>query len=235
MSGNTGGDAGQAPANQTETGGQGQAPADGQGQTDQASGGQGNQDQGQAGQGGSGDQFDLSTIQDPEVRAYVEGLRKEAGEARGQAARYRTERNQVRTDLTNLQRQHETDEQRAERERQEREQQTQGERERLERLEQENRELRTGTAIRDAATGAHNPDVVVRMIAGQVQYDDQGQPTNVQDLVANLRQTDPYLFRRTSADAGTGGGQGSDTPPSMNDWIRGQAAARRGHATVETN
>lgn len=234
MSGNTGGGAGQAPANQTGTGGSGQAPDAGQGQAGQApEGQQGNQDQGQQGQGGSGDQFDVSTIQDPQVRAYVEGLQRETGEARDQAARYRTERNTVRDQFTNLQQQHETAEQRAAREQQERDQAAQAERERLTTLETENRALRAAAAIATAATGAHNPDVVARMIGPQVTYDDQGQPTNVQDLVANLRQSDPYLFRRTSADAGAGGGEGNQTPPSMNDWIRGQAAARRGQAPAE--
>lgn len=236
MSGTTGGGAGQAPASQSgQTGGEGQAPPAGQGQEGQApEGQQGNQDQGTESQGGSGDQFDLSTITDPAVRAHLEGIQRSAEEARAQAARYRTERNTYRDQFTTLQQQHETAEQRATREQQERDQAAATERERLSTLEDENRRLRAGAAIQAAATGAHNPDVVARMIAGQVTYDDQGQPTNVQDLVANLRQSDPYLFRRTSADAGTGGGEGSAPPATMNDLIRGQVAARKGR-TVETN
>lgn len=231
MSRNTGGGAGQAPDTTTGGGTTDQASGATDGNQDQASGAQGNQE-GQTGQAsGSGDQFDLSTITDPAVREYVEGVRKSAEEARNQAARYRTERNQTRDQFQQFQQQHETAEQRADRERQERDQQSTAERERLETLERENRTLRVTGAIQAAATQAFNPALVASMLAERVTLDDQGQPTNVQDLVAGLRQSDPYLFKRTGADAGQGNGDGgSPTPDDMNSIIRGQVAARKGRA-----
>lgn len=236
MGHNQGGGAGQESGSQTG-GNQGQAPGaqQGQGQAPEAQQ-QGNQQGQQGGQGGSGDQFDPSTIQDPAIRAYLEGVQRSAEEARQQAARYRTERNTVQTQFQQFQQQHETDEQRAQRERQERDQQAQQERERVETLERENRNLRIAGTVLTAATSAraHNPATVQAMIQDKVTLDEKGQPTNLDALLTGLRESDPYLFKRAAADAGSGSGEGSSAPTDMNDLIRGAWHARQGRA-VETN
>lgn len=218
----------------TEQGGQGQesgtqqgAGTQGAGQEPPQGGGQsqegGQQQQGQQQQTG---EFDLSTIQDPALRAYLEKVQKDAQEARQEAARYRTERNTYQQQAQTFQRQNETEQERQQREAQEAQ-------ERLERLERENRELRVGTALQAAATQAHafNPALVASMLDAKVTLDDKGNPVNVQDLLKDLRQSDPYLFKRTDANGGEGTGQQGQPTGNMNDVIRGQIAARRGRTS----
>lgn len=208
-------------------GGQGQEPgtngAGGQGQEPQ--GGQnGNQGQ-EPGASGQEAPFDFTTIQDPAMRAWAEKVDRDAKEAREQAARYRTERNTLQTQVSEYQRANETAEQAAQREAQERQ-------ERMEALERENRDLKVGTAIRTAAEGAKafNPNLVAEMLQGKVTLGEDGQPANLKDLLADLRKSDPYLFKRAQADGGEGNGSGAAPTPTgnMNDMIRGAARARRG-------
>lgn len=180
---------------------------------------QGTQQQGQQGPEG----IDLNTIQDPAVRAYLETVQRQAQEARQEAARYRTERNTFQQQVQTFQQQNESDQERQQREAQEAA-------ERLERLERENRELRVGTAITAAATEAKafNPALVAQMLDAKVTLDDKGNPSNLQDLLRDLRQSDPYLFKRSDANGGEGTGQEGQPTGNMNDVIRGQIAARRG-------
>lgn len=212
---------GQEPGQQAGSG-QGQAPAANGNQGQEPTGGQG---QGQApGQGNA--EFDLNTIQDPALRAYLEKVQKDAKEAREEAAKYRTERNAFQAQVTEHQRANETAEQAAQREAQERQ-------ERLDALERENRALKVDTAIRKAAEDAKafNPETVVGLLSAKVTLDDQGKPQNIADLLKALRESDAYLFRRTrTADAGEGGEPGSEPTGNMNDRIRDMA--RRGRATT---
>lgn len=206
-------DQGQEPGGATN--GQGQEP---QGQENPPTGGQepqGNQDPSQ------GNPFDPSTISDPALRAYVEKVAKDAQEARQEAARYRTERNTYQGQVQQFQQQNETDQERANREAQETQQ-------RLEKLAQENRDLKVGAAVRQAAdkAKAFNPTTVYGLIGSKVETDDQGNPTNVDELLKDLRQSDPYLFKRATADAGQGAGEQGAPALNMNDAIR--AAAGRG-------
>lgn len=222
----TEGGQGQESGTPNGTQGQGQESTQGNGTQGQESGSQGTQSQ-QGQQGQQGDQFDLSQVQDPAVRAYLEKVQRDAQEARQEAARYRTERNTFQQQAQEYQRQNETEQERQQREAQEAT-------ERLERLERENRELRVGTALQAAATQANafNPALVAQMLDSKVTLDDKGQPTNLQDLLKDLRQSDPYLFKRANANAGEGN-DGGDPPPAggMNDLIRGAVAARRGRST----
>lgn len=192
--------------------GQGQEP-------DQQQGGPQGQQQG-------GEAFDFSTIQDPAMRAWAEKVDKDAREARAEAARYRTERNAAQQQAQEFQRQNESDQDRIAREAQEA-------KERLEALERENRDLKVGTALQKAATDAKafNPATVAGLLNARVELDEQGNPKNLQDLLKDLRQSDPYLFKRANADAGEGGEAGNAPAGGMNDFIRGQVAARRGRTT----
>lgn len=198
-------------ANGTQTG---QESDQGAGQAGQESGAQG------------GQEFDLSTIQDPAVKAYLEKVQKDAKEARDEAARYRTERNTHQSEAEKLRLAAESDQDRITREATERQ-------ERMEALEKENRALKVGTAIQAAATEAKafNPALVATMLDSKVDLDDKGAPTNLKDLLKDLRQSDPYLFKRAANDAGEGAGQESEPTGNMNDVIRGQVAARRGRSS----
>lgn len=213
---------GQEPGAANGTQGAGQEPPQG-GTQGQESGNQGNQSQ-QGQQDAQG--VSLDAIQDPAVRAYLEKVQKDAEDARREAARYRTERNTFQQQVQTFQRQNETDQERQQREAQEAQ-------ERLERLEQENRALKVGSAIRSAATDAKafNPDLIASMLDARVTLDDQGNPTNLQDLLKELRQSDPYLFKRVDQGGGEGTGQEQAPAGSMNDFIRGQVAARRGRTS----
>lgn len=218
----------------TEGGNQGQesgTATQGQGQ-ESTQGGQGGQGQEsgtqQQGQGQQAPEaFDFSTIQDPGLRAYLEKVDKDAKEARQEAARYRTERNTAVQQAQTLQQQNETDAERQQREAQERQ-------ERLDALEKENRTLKVGSAIRSAASEAKafNPDLIASMLDARVTLDDEGKPSNLQDLLKELRQSDPYLFKRgADANGGDGGGQEAQPATSMNDVIRNAARARQGRST----
>lgn len=211
-------------------GGAGQAPTAGGPQTGQAPAAQGDQQgaQGQqqatAGQAPGGQQqpqeFDPSTIQDPALRAWAEKQAAELARARQEAAENRTKARTAAEQVQQFQRQSETAEQAAAREAQET-------RDRLEALAQENRTLKVSQAVATAAADAHNPALVASMIGPNVVLDDKGQPTNVADLIAALKASDPYLFRVAPASADAGAGRqpgqspgGGTTGEGINDLIR---------------
>lgn len=204
---------GQEPAG-SSTAQQGQEPTGGgQGQGQEP--GQGQQGQ----QGGPNGTPDLSGITDPNLRAWVEAQVADAREARQDAGRYRTERNNLQQQVQQFQRQNETAEQAAQREQAERDAEFQ-------RLQDENRSLRVGQAFTQAATAAHalDPGALLNLIGGpsKVQLDDQGKATNVDALISQARETYPWAFSRTSADAGGGAGQQPSASGGMNDFIRGR-------------
>lgn len=104
---------------------------------------------------------------------------------------------------------------------------------RLEALEKDNqakgaaiRERDAKDATRDAAkkAGAPDGDLIYRVLKGDIEYDDDGKPTNLKDLIADLKQTTPHLFKpattRVDGGAGNGSKPGKD---DMNAWIRQQA------------
>lgn len=210
----------------TETTPDGQEPTGQQGQT----GGEHGQEPGQNANTtdatnleGTDAEAYLESIQDPNLKAYLKRMAKDTRESRQEAANYRTKYQTALQERDTLARQNETDAERIQREQQEAEQER-------ERLRQENRDLKVGTALTAAVTkaNAYNPDTVTALLNARVELDDDGKPTNVDDLVADLKRTDPYLFRRESADAGAGsGGTGGQAATGMNDFIRGTAKAGR--------
>lgn len=215
----------------TEGGNQGQesgtaTQGTGQESTQGGTGSQGQESGTQQQSGQQDGQFDFSTIQDPAMRAWAEKVDKDAREAREQAARYRNERNTAVQQAQTLQQQNETDAERQQREAQERQ-------ERLETLEKENRALKVGSAIRTAAEGAKafNPALIASMLDARVTLDNEGNPSNLQDLLRDLRQSDPYLFKRADANGGDGAGQEGEPTRNMNDVIRSAARARQGRST----
>jgi hypothetical protein len=201
--------------------GTGQEPTGQQGaQQGQGTGQESGNGQQGSDQRGSGADFDLSKIQDPNLRAYLEHQQKATAEARREAATYRTQLREVQANLTQQQQANETAEQKAQREQVERDERTQ-------RLEQENRDLKVGAVVRSAAATAKafSADTVWAMIKDQVTTDDQGKPTNVEALIADLKRDHAYVFQRARSTAVAGAG-GTGPALTMNDRIR--AGVRRG-------
>jgi hypothetical protein len=107
---------------------------------------------------------------------------------------------------------------------------------RLEALEKDNqlkgaaiRERDAKDATRDAAkkAGAPDGDLIYRVIKSDLEYDDDGKPTNLKDLIADLKQTTPHLFKPESKRIDGGSGNGSKPgKDDMNSMIR--IAAGRG-------
>lgn len=208
------GDTGQEPGQQA----QGTSQEDGQ------QGGTG-QESGQQGQEGQESQtFDLDAIQDPALKGYLSTLAKDVRESRQEAANYRTQLRQTQNQLQELTRKGETDADRQERERKEAQ-------EERAKLIEENRNLKVGQAAVSAATKAMalNPATVAGLISSKVTLDENGDPTNVDALISDLKRTDAYLFKRISGDAGGGGGE-QRPANNMNDNIRN--ALGRGAVTT---
>lgn len=189
-------------------------------------------DQGNGTGSGSGDQIDVESITDPALKAYVLKVQKSAEDARREAAERRTGLATLQTQFDQFRTEHETADQAAQRAETERAAKAQTEALRLTELERENRDLKVSGVVREAASTAKafNPARVAELIGAKVALDDKGQPKpeSVTEQINALRQSDPYLFKRTSSDAGrgNGNGEGSASTTDMNSVIR--AAAGRG-------
>lgn len=211
MSVQTGGETGQAPAPQAPAG---QAPAAQQDPQQPPT------TPGQAPEETPGSaEFDPSTITDPVLKAYLEKQDAELTRARGEAARFRTEKQTLAQQVQEQQRAGETAEQTAQRVAQETQQD-------LENLRSENRTLKVGTAVFAAATAAkaHDPGTIHKLIDAEVELGEDGKPTNLKALLADLKRTHPFLFRKDPAGADAGGAGGGTPPPAtggVNAMLRG--------------
>ena len=216
MTAQAGAESGQESTSTTT--GTGQESTGQQGGTGQESAQQGTQQGGASG-------FDLSSIQDPALRGYLEAQQRDTQEARQEAARYRTELRTVQAAEQTRVRASETAEQTSQREQQEN-------RASIDSLTAENRDLKVGAAVRTAASAAKafNSETVWQMVKDRVQLNEAGQPANLDVLLADLKRTDGYLFQRGRATADAGDGGGSPTL-TMNDRIR--AARSRGSIQEE--
>lgn len=102
----------------------------------------------------------------------------------------------------------------------------------LEKAEQtwkaEKSELLLGQAVSNEATkaGALYPDLLIRSLdRSAIEYDDDGNPTNLPKVVAELKKAYPALFRAPAGSADGGAGNESRATTSPNDLIR-RAAGR---------
>ena len=107
---------------------------------------------------------------------------------------------------------------------------------RIEALEKDNlaksatiRERDAKDAARTAAktAGAPDGDLIYRVIKSDIEFDDNGKPTNLSALIDDLKQLSPNLFKvePKRIDGGAGNGTKPKTSDSMNSFIR-QAAGR---------
>lgn len=105
---------------------------------------------------------------------------------------------------------------------------------RLEALEKDNatksaaiRERDAKDATRDAAkkAGAPDGDLIYRVIRADIEYADDGTPSNLKTLIDDLKQLSPNLFKAESKriDGGAGNGSKPKVSESMNSFIRAAA------------
>lgn len=91
------------------------------------------------------------------------------------------------------------------------------------------REFRAREALRDAVNALPNvydPSTVVDLAMSLVEYDDSGQPANIEDALATLKERRPKLFP-AAAGSGDGGkgGNGGTTDTDLNTLLRQMAKA----------
>lgn len=89
------------------------------------------------------------------------------------------------------------------------------------------RRMNAERAVESAArkAQAEHPEVVMRLIRDDLQFDDEGNPTNVDTLIGKLKKEYPRYFVAVATGA-DGGKTGSPDAADMNQLIR--RAARRG-------
>lgn len=196
---------GQEPGQQQQ--GTGQEPGDGQqqGGTGQGSGGQ----QGQQGP-------DLSSLPE-DVRTYLEKQQRDAAEARREAAKYRTDLRTAQGEVEKFRQATMTDEQR-------RQAEADALRKENETLKEQARTAGLQAAVTEQATALrfHSPRAALAMLdRSQIEYDDNGKPTNLRALLEKVAADEPYLVRRQGPG---GGGEGrsrqAGASRGMNDLIR---------------
>jgi hypothetical protein len=108
-------------------------------------------------------------------------------------------------------------------------------------LKKENNLLRARTAVEAAARNAkaHEPGAVFDMISSRIEFNAEGQPTNVDELLERLTSQYPRMFGAIAPRGiGANGGERGDTQSgaqgsSMNAAIRGAIQHRRGFAQQE--
>ncbi len=107
----------------------------------------------------------------------------------------------------------------------------------VERLRSENEKLKLAIRMRDArealtgelkAAGARSPELLFASASGHLQFDDEGKPTNIAAIAANLKQNFPEQFGSfppSSIDAGAGAGK-------QNNFLTREALARMKPAEI---
>lgn len=105
---------------------------------------------------------------------------------------------------------------------------------RLEALEKDNLDKGAKLRARDAedatrkaakTAGAPDTDIVFRVIKSDIEYDSDGEPTNIKALIDDLKTTTPHLFKpaATRVDGGAGNGAKPNKGDEMNALIRRSA------------
>lgn len=77
-----------------------------------------------------------------------------------------------------------------------------------------------------AKGGAPNPELVFRLVRAELTYDDDGELTNLAEVLTSARQQFPELFKQSPAKADTAAGMGSGPQPD-GDWLRRALTQRR--------
>lgn len=183
--------------------------------------------EGQESSGGAGSPtttIDPATITDPALRAYVEKLAADTRAARREAGGYRTKLRDAEGKVAEFERARMTDQEKLAAD--------------LAAAQQERdaalalvRSRDLAEEVQQAAKGADaiSPQAVWRQIKDDIVVDGKGKPTNLAALIKDLKAAEPYMFRRTDADAGAGnrkpagGGNGAlDMNAQLRAALRGQ-------------
>lgn len=228
MGDTTQGNGGQGQESAAGNQGQGQESASQQGQQN-PQGNQSGQESGQSGQGGQGP-ADISTMSEGDLRTYAARLQQDAQEARQQAANYRTQHQSAQQQLTEAQRAQMTEQERIQADLQQAQSAVQERDSQLQALQAQVEDLTRGAAVRTAlaSAGALNPATAFKVGTWEgvkVGADGTVEEKSFTEAIQALKQSDPYLFKRTAnADAGAGGGAGSSPEggSSINDFLRGR-------------
>lgn len=95
---------------------------------------------------------------------------------------------------------------------------------RAEALEAQLRSTTARIAVSERArkAGAISPNAVYALIRDDLEFDDDGDATNIADAIAQLRKDEPSLFRAAAGD-GDGGRRGPNSGDDMNSTIRRMA------------
>jgi hypothetical protein len=185
-----GGDSGAAQQT-AQTGGEGQAPSAAEGQEPgSAATGQGPSQTAPAssseGQASSGD--DTAKVE------------SELARARAEAAAYRRRAKDAEDKLSEQERAKLSEQERTQRERDEARQQAVAEREAKQKLALEVEVLKQAGQL-----GFKDPSLAEAAIRAEVEFDDEGKPSNVKALLGNLAKRAPYLIGATSSAAAPDG------------------------------
>lgn len=93
-----------------------------------------------------------------------------------------------------------------------------------------NKRFRAEAAVAKEASKAkaESPDLIYRLIRDDLDYDDDGAPTNTAELIAALKKAQPKLFGGASATSGGDGGKKGDAVgANWNDMIRAEIRRRQ--------
>lgn len=73
--------------------------------------------------------------------------------------------------------------------------------------------------------GIIDPDDAIAHLGGKLEFDDDGEPKNVAELVAGLKQAKAHLFKSADGQSGTGAGQSGSGSQSGQNGGNGQRSA----------
>lgn len=195
--------------------GQGQEPGQQQGAGQEPGNGQ-QQGDGQGPSGQQGQQGpDLSSLPE-DVRTYLERQQRDAAEARREAAKYRTDLRTAQGEVEKFRQATMTDEQR-------RQAEADALRKENEALKEQARTAGLQAAVTTEATALrfHSPRAALAMLdRSEIEYGDDGKPTNLRALLEKVAQDEPYLVKRQGPGGGGEGRERQGSARGMNDLIR---------------
>lgn len=94
------------------------------------------------------------------------------------------------------------------------------------------READARESVRDLAKRAGAPEdslsAVYRMVKADIEYDDDGKPTNIEALMTDAKKIAPALFRPAVGRGDAGAGSGARAAAGDKDWMRAGVRSLRG-------
>lgn len=109
----------------------------------------------------------------------------------------------------------------------------------LERLRQENEELKAAARLREAreamkaelsGAGARSPELLFGAVRAEIEFDGEGRPANLGDLIARLRRDFPEQFEQAPPAGHIDAGSGTSAPAAQP--LTAEALARMSPAEI---